>query len=41
MKKDYSKQESKAIETLLSGAAVETEVVKLLENAKRVKIKKS
>jgi hypothetical protein len=40
MKRDLSKQESKALAQILAGTAVESEWVKELERAKRVKIKK-
>lgn len=38
MKRDLSKQETKDLEQVLSGTAIESEVVKTLESSKRVKI---
>ena len=38
MQRDLSKQESKALGSLLAGESVKTEVIKILENAKRVKV---
>lgn len=38
MQRDLSKQESKALSSLLAGEAVETETIKVLEKAKRVKV---
>lgn len=40
MKRDLSKQESKEMASILAGTAVESEIIKDLEKAKRVKIKK-
>ena len=37
LKRDYSKQESKMLGSILAGVGIETEVLKTLDNAKRVK----
>lgn len=40
MKRDLSKQESKSLSTVLAGEAIETETIKNLEQARRVKLQR-